>query len=112
MPLHIYGAEGSGRAEVLARTATDAAFNIYRRYFGRIGIVSLKRHHSDCAYRTVTGTVAALHTVSHGHTVSLNPHCMTYLCTGFFIRGDRPDGARRAHFRAFRSLGSARSALI
>ena len=55
--------ERTGRTEVLASPATNAAGLVDSRNSWRFLVIGVGRNHLDGSYRTVLGTVATVHTV-------------------------------------------------
>lgn len=79
MTFYIDGTERTGRTEILAGTASDAALVVYNRYFGGIRIVFVRWYHLYCPDRAVSGTVATFDTIGQRHTIFLYPYGMSYL---------------------------------
>ena len=77
MALNVYSAERLGRANVLAGTAADAARQVDSWKQWAVGVLVIGRHHHNGPRRTVTGTVAAAHSIANRQTVLLYPHGMT-----------------------------------
>ena len=79
MSLHIDSAEWTCRTKILTGAATDATFYIDNRNLRRFLIIGLGRNHLYRRYRTMTGTVPAVHTIRQRHTILLDPYRMTDL---------------------------------
>lgn len=88
----INSAERSGRAEVLTCSATDTRFGIDSR--DRYTRPSL--HHSYCTRRTVTCTIATLHTVAICHTIVRHDDGKSNMNVCLFFPADRVDSPCRA----------------
>ena len=73
------GRERTGRTDIFTSTTADADLLIDGRYPWRLVVILVQLYHFDGTRRTVAGTVAAVHTVAHRHTVLLNPHGVAYL---------------------------------
>ena len=105
MSFHIDGTEGTGRTEVFASTATDAAFCVDGWELERIGVLGVRRYHGDGTCGTMARTVTAFHLVGLYHTVALDPYGVSYLDGRFVGYGDGFDGSRGADFRSYEEKG-------
>lgn len=110
--LHVDGTEGAGGTEVLAGSATYAAFRVDYRYLLGFLIFRMAWHHLYGTRRAMAGTVATLHTVSHGDAIPSSPYSVSYLCRRFLCPGYRADSSCGAHFGAFRTLRTAIASLV
>ena len=117
LPMHLVSfdvnrAERTRRTQVFARSATYAACLVDGRYFQRMLVVGVERHHCDCPSGTMACAVAALHAVCQRHAVLLNPHRMAYLHSRLLRPCDRFDCSRRTNLAALGALRAAISALV
>ena len=76
---YIDGAEGTGRAEVLARAAADAALGVDGRELERVGIVGIRRHHGDGLRGAMAGAVVTCHLIPVHDAVLFDPYGVAYL---------------------------------
>ena len=76
VPLHIDGTEWTCRTQILTRPAPDTPFGIDNRYSDRVRSFDIRRDHQYRSRRTMTGTVAALHTVGQRDAILSNPYGM------------------------------------
>ena len=76
--------EGTRRTDVLTSATANTGRLVDNRHHGRLLIVLVEHDHLDGPCRTVTGTVAAVHTVGQRNAVLLNPYGMTNLKGGLF----------------------------
>ena len=104
-------AEGAGRTEVLAFTATDTAFFVNSRHEDRSSVSRRVFHHLNGILGTMFGTRPTMVTVGHGDAVLLNPHSVTDMNEGFIFLFDSLNSTRRAYLRTMRTLRSAITAL-
>jgi hypothetical protein len=79
MSFYIDSRERTGGTNIFAGAATDTRFHVDRGYPRRILVFFVKGNHRDGTCRTVTGTVAAIHTIADGDTVLLDPNGMANL---------------------------------
>ena len=77
--LDVNRAEWTRRAEMLARTATDAEALVYGRDLTRLGICGIERHHSDSLGGAMALAVAAILIVRNNDTILLHPYGVTDL---------------------------------
>lgn len=117
LPMHLVSfnvnrAERTSRTQVFARSATDATRLVDGRYFRRMLVVGVERHHCDCPGRTMACAIATLHAVCQRHAVLLNPHRMAYLRGRLLRPCDWLDCSRRANLAALGALRAAISALV
>lgn len=110
--LHVYGAERTCGAQILAGSAAYATLDVDGGDFGRILSVGIRRHHGYGLRGTVAGAVAALDVVGEGYAVLLDPHGVAYLYRRLVGCRDRIDGSRGAHLRALHALGTAVAAFV
>ena len=97
MALNIDGGEGTGRAEMLAGTATDASALVDSGHVGRLVVFWVAGHHLDGSRGTMAETVAACYSISEHQAVFPHPHGMANLHRCLLGRGDGLDGSRGAH---------------
>ena len=97
MSLHIDGAEGAGRAQVLTCSAADAAFCIDDGDLGRAFVAFDGGHHLYGSRRAVAGTIAAWLAIGERYAVFLYPYGMSYLRGRLVFACDRSDGTCRAY---------------
>ena len=112
MPFHIDGAEGTGRTEVLASTATDTTLGVDNGYLHRMLVGSITGHHLDGSCRTMAGTIATIHPISQGYAVFPHPNGMTDTGGRFLFTGNGTDGIRRTHIGTAGTLGTTVAPLI
>ena len=117
LPMHLVSfnvnrAERTSRTQVFARSAAYATRLVDGRYFRRMLVIGVKRHHGYCPGGTMARTVAALHAVCQRHAVLLNPHRMAYLRGRLLRPCDRFDCSRRTNLAALGALRAAISALV
>ena len=74
---HIDSTEWTCRAEILARSATDATVLVDCRYLARTAVVLVQRYHSNGARWAVTLAVAAIYVIGDDHTILSNPYSVT-----------------------------------
>ena len=79
MSFDMDGTERPCRAEVLARSATDAPLLVHGRDHQRFRVVRILAYKSDGTGRAVAGAVAAFDIVRVDHAAVEVHHCMTYL---------------------------------
>ena len=77
IPLDVYRTERTRRTQVLACSATDATLSVDDRNLRRLFVLGIHVYHQYGSRRTVTGTVAAAHSIANRQTVLLYPHGMT-----------------------------------
>ena len=107
---NINRAEWSGRAEVLASTAADAAVLIHGGHFHR-AVGTFVVHHLDGSSRAVAFAVAARNAVSQHDAILFNPHGVASMDGCLFLSCDGLDGTRGTDFTAPRTFGAAVAAL-
>ena len=79
MPLDVNGAERACRTKILTGTTTNTTLYIDNRNLWRIRIIYLRRNHFYRRYRAMTGTIAAIYSISQRHTILPDPYGMTDL---------------------------------
>ena len=71
------GAQRPCRAQMLARSAADAAFGIDDRNLERAWLVGIFRQHLDGANRAMCCAVATTYTIGHNHAIIAQPNGIT-----------------------------------
>ena len=94
---HVDSAERSGRAEVLAFTAADAALLVNNRYEDVLAVCRRMFYHLNGVCRTVLGARSAVVTVGDRDTVLFYPHGVTDMNEWFVFLSYSLNSARRAN---------------
>ena len=106
MTFNVYGTERACRAEILAGSATDAAFHIDCRNLYRIKIMGIRGDHLYRPGRTMACAVTALQAVGQRYAILFYPYGMTDLF-GRLLRDSygtyRPGGTNLAASGTFRT---------
>ena len=107
VPIDGDGADRAGRAEVLARSASDALLLVDRRNPEALLVIRILFYHLDGTHRAVTRAVAAVYPVPVDHAkVVVNAGC-TDFPIGLLFRCDFQYRSGRADLRAFHAFRAA-----
>lgn len=112
MSLDVNCTEGARRAEILTSPASDTALVVDNGDFRRLGIIGIRRHHSDGPDRASTCAIATLHTVGQRYAVVLDPHGVTNLDRRFIGTRDFSYRACGTDLRTACALRAAVAALV
>ena len=102
---HVYCAERSGGAEVLAGATADAFVLVDGGHL-HLAIRAFVIHHLDSSSGAMSCTVAAADTVGQHHAVILDPNGVTHMDVSLFFPCDRFDGSGRADLAAACAFGA------
>ena len=112
MSFHINGTEGTGRTEVFAGTATDAAFRVDGRKLERVGVLGVRRYHGDGTCGTMACTVTAFHLIGLHHAVAFDPYGVPYLDGRFLGQRSQMDGVCRTDLSTFCAFRATIAAFV
>ena len=107
MTFYIQGAERTGRAQILARAATDTFLFVYDRNLEGVGVRRVGGDHLDSLCRAMALTIVAGLTVAQRNTVFLNPNSVSDLCSRFVGDRERLDSPRRTNLGTLDALRTA-----
>ena len=96
---HIDGRKRTYRAEVFARTATDATLGVHHHVLVLVRTIFVY-YNLNSASRTSIHTLATIHALAMHNTILLNPYGMTDLNRTLFFFCNGLDGSSRTDFRA------------